>query len=62
MNDGSLRSGLGRLAFADIDIGLFHGRFEIRDHATCRARGLAVQGFAPVEIGGTGATVRFGMP
>jgi uncharacterized membrane protein len=39
-----------------------NSRFEIRDHATCRARGLAVQGFAPVEIGGTGATVRFGMP
>ena len=39
-----------------------NSRFEIRDHATCRARGLAVQGFAPVEIGGTGATVRFAMP
>jgi uncharacterized membrane protein len=39
-----------------------NSRFEIRDHATCRARGLAVQGFAPVEIGGAGATVRFGMP
>ncbi len=37
-------------------------RFEIRDHATCRARGLAVHGFAPVEIGGSGATVRFRMP
>jgi uncharacterized membrane protein len=39
-----------------------NSRFEIHDHATCRARGLAVQGFAPVEIGGTGATVRFRMP
>jgi uncharacterized membrane protein len=37
-------------------------RFEIRDHATCRARGLAVHGFAPVEIGGSGTTVRFRMP
>jgi uncharacterized membrane protein len=36
-------------------------RFEIREQAACRALGLAVQGFAPVEIG-TGATVRFRMP
>jgi uncharacterized membrane protein len=38
-------------------------RFEIREHNDCDARGLTVQGFATVELGGRrGATLRFREP
>ena len=38
-------------------------RFEIREHNDCDARGLTVQGFAMVELGGRrGATLRFREP
>jgi uncharacterized membrane protein len=38
-------------------------RFEIREHNDCDARGLSVQGFATVELGGRrGATLRFREP